>query len=346
MTNGKDNLQIRTKNIAVVGFEGAEVLDIVGPLEVFAIASMLLKDQSDEMTPAYNLSVLARKKGIFSTFSGVKLVADHSWRNFTQPLDTLFIAGGPDVSALAHDRHFIGWVRSMEKKVRRLSSVCTGSLVLAHAGLLRGRRATTHWLFLKEMQCSFPEITVDSDALYIRDGHIATSAGITSGMDLALALVEEDHGKKLSLEVARMLVLYLKRPGGQSQFSVQLRQQIAEDRPLAGILKWIVTNYRKSMTIEQLAEMAAMSPRNFARVFVRETGITPARYVEQCRLEQAIRRLEETQDPVETLARESGFHSAEHLRRASMRHLGITPQAYRERFQSAVHHETVQKKEA
>jgi transcriptional regulator GlxA family with amidase domain len=164
-------------------------------------------------------------------------------------------------------------------------------------------------------------------------------------MDLALALVEEDYGKKLSLDVARMLVLYLKRPGGQSQFSVQLRQQIAEDRPMARILKWLVENYQKSITIEQLADMAAMSPRNFARVFVRETGVTPARYIEQCRLEQAIRMLEDTEDPMETLARESGFHSAEHLRRASMRNLGITPQAYRERFQSTCHHKTIQNKE-
>jgi transcriptional regulator GlxA family with amidase domain len=207
--------------------------------------------------------------------------------------------------------------------------------------LLDGKKATTHWIALKEMRSHYPEITVDCDALYIRDGHIATSAGITSGMDLALALVEEDYGRKLSLEVARMIVLYLKRPGGQSQFSVHLRQQIAEDSPLAHILKWIVENYRKPITVDQLAGLAAMSPRNFARVFVRETSVTPARYIEQCRLEQAIRMLEDTKDPMETLARESGFHSAEHLRRASMRNLGITPQAYRERFQSTCHHEPI-----
>lgn len=332
MKDGKERLEIKTRNIAVVGFEGAEVLDIVGPLEVFAMAGMLLKERVVDMTPAYQISILAKHKGIFSTFSGVKLVADCSWREFSEPLDTLFIAGGPDVSPLTDDRHFLEWIREREKHVRRLCSICTGSFVLARAGLLDGKRATTHWIAIKEMQSCFPEITVDCDALYIRDGHIATSAGITSGMDLALALVEEDYGKHLSLEVARMLVMYLKRPGGQSQFSVQLRQQIAEDRPLAGIVRWIAENYRKSITIEQLADMAAMSPRNFARVFVRETGVTPARYIEQCRLEQAIRMLEDTEDPMETLARESGFHSAEHLRRASMRNLGITPQAYRERF--------------
>jgi transcriptional regulator GlxA family with amidase domain len=345
MKDGKEKLPIKTRNIAVVGFEGAEVLDIVGPLEVFAIAGMLLQGQNNDMQPAYHLSVLARKKGIFGTFSGVKLVADCAWKNFTEPLDTLLIAGGPNVSPLTDDRQFIDWIRAMDKKVRRLCSICTGSFVLAQAGLLDGKRATTHWIALKDMQSGFPEITVDGDALYIRDGHIATSAGITSGMDLALALVEEDYGRKLSLEVARMLVLYLKRPGGQSQFSVQLRQQIAEDRPLAHILKWIVENYQKSITVEDLADMAAMSPRNFARVFVRETGVTPARYIEQCRLEQAIRMLEDTEDPMETLARESGFHSAEHLRRASMRNLGITPQAYRERFQSTCQQETIKNQE-
>lgn len=345
MIPGREKIPIKTKHIAVVGFEGAEVLDIVGPLEVFAMAGMLLKDRSDDMTPAYKLSVLARGKGIFRTFSGVKLVADCAWENFTKPLDTLLIAGGPDVTPLTKDKQFIDWIREMDEKVRRLCSICTGSFVLAQAGLLDGKRATTHWIALKEMQSGFPKIKVDCDALYIRDGHIATSAGITSGMDLALALVEEDYGKKLSLDVARMLVLYLKRPGGQSQFSVQLRQQIAEDRPLAGILKWIMENYRKSISVEQLADLAAMSPRNFTRVFVRETGVTPARYIEQCRLEQAIRMLEDTENPMETLARESGFHSAEHLRRASMRNLGITPQAYRERFQSTCQEETIKNKE-
>ncbi len=342
MENGEKKQPIKTRNIAVVGFEGAEVLDIVGPMEVFGMAGTLLKEKSDDMSPAYHLSILAPKKGIFHTFSsGVKLDADHAWKEFDGPLDTLFIAGGPDVSALANDRDFLDWIRKMEKKVRRLCSICTGALVMAEAGLLDGKRATTHWIALKEMQSHYPEITVDCDALYIRDGHIATSAGITSGMDLALALVEEDYGRKLSLEVARMLVLYLKRPGGQSQFSVHLRQQIAEDSPLANILKWIVENYRKTITVEKLADLATMSPRNFARVFVRETGVTPARYIEQCRLEQAIRMLEDTNDPMETLARESGFHSAEHLRRATMRSLGITPQTYRERFHSTCHQEPI-----
>lgn len=345
MKNMKEKPPIQTRNIAVVGFDGAEVLDIVGPLEVFAMADMLLKNQSDGVSPVYKLSVLARQEGIFTTFSGIKLVADASWRHFTDIPDTLFIAGGPDMTPLTEDRDFIDWVRVMEKKVRRLCSICTGSFVLAQAGLLNGKRATTHWIAAREMQTTFPEITVDCDALYIREGHLATSAGITSGIDLALALVEEDYGKQLSLEVARMLVMYLKRPGGQSQFSVHLRQQIAEEHPLAAILKWIVENYRQSITIEQLADRAAMSPRNFARVFVRETGVTPARYVEQCRLERAIRMIEDTSEPMETLARESGFHSAEHLRRASMRNLGITPQAYRERFQSACHYEISQRKE-
>lgn len=345
MKNLQEKLPIQTRNIAVVGFEGAEVLDIVGPLEVFAMADMLLNNQCKGPSTAYKLSVLARQRGIFATFSGIKLVADASWLHYNEPLDTLFIAGGPDVRVLAEDQAFLDWIRVMEKKVRRLCSICTGSFVLAQAGLLNGKRATTHWIAARDMQNAFPEITVDGDALYIREGHLATSAGITSGMDLALALVAEDYGKRLSLEVARMLVMYLKRPGGQSQFSVHLRQQIADEHPLAAVLNWIVENYRKPITIEYLADLAAMSPRNFARVFVRETGVTPARYVEQCRLEQAIRMLEDTEDPVETLARECGFHSAEHLRRAALRNLGVTPQAYRERFQATGHHETHQTKE-
>jgi len=343
MEREKDRMPLVTRNIAVVGFEGSEILDIVGPLEVFAMADFLLKNQAS-CEPAYQSYILARRKGVFTTFSGVKLTADYAWKDFSKPIDTLFVTGGPDVSPLADDGEFLNWLCGMEKKVRRFCSVCTGSLVLARAGLLDGKRATTHWVALQEMKTDYPEIVVDCDALFIRDGHIATSAGITSGMDLALALVEEDYGKKLSLDVARMLVLYLKRPGGQSQFSVQLRQQIAQDSPMAHILKWIADNYQGSITIEKLAGQAAMSPRNFARVFVRETGVTPARYVEQCRLEHAIRLLEDKEDPVETLARESGFNSAEHLRRACMRYLGITPQAYRDRFQSSCRQEKLQNK--
>lgn len=331
----RKKLQNETKKVAVVGFQGAEILDIVGPIEVFAMADTLLRNQNKNLPSAYHTCILSPEKGVFNTFTaGVKLVADCAWWEFKEPLDTLFIAGGPDVSTLSNDDKFLDWIRNMEKKVRRLCSICTGSFVLAKAGLLNGKRATTHWVAIKEMQASYPEITVDCNALYVRDGHIATSAGITSGMDLALALVEEDYGRNLSLEVARMLVLYLKRSGGQSQFSVHLRQQIAEKSPLSTTLKWITQHYREPITVEKLSNLAAMSPRNFARVFVRETGVTPGRYIEQFRLEKAFRLLEDTTDLIETIARKSGFNNAEHLRRATIRNLGITPRAYRERFQS------------
>ena len=242
MENERDRLPIVTRNIAIVGFEGAEILDIVGPLEVFAMADFLLQGMNGTNKPAYSSCILAQKKGIFSTFSGVKLVADYSWKDYSVPIDTLFVAGGPDVSPLAADGDFLNWLCGMEKQVRRFCSVCTGSLVLAKAGLLDGRRATTHWIALPEMKANYPEVVVDCDALFIRDDHIATSAGITSGMDLALALVEEDYGKKLSLDVARMLVLYLKRPGGAE--SVQC-STAAADRGRQPPCRNIEVDYRK-----------------------------------------------------------------------------------------------------
>jgi len=179
MKKTKEDLEIQTRNITVVGFEGVEILDIVGPLEVFAMAGFLLNNQYPDRLPAYHLSVLAKRKGVFRAYSGINLFADASWRRFTGPVDTLFIAGGPDMTPLTGNPDFIDWVLKMEKKVRRLCSICTGSFVLAQAGLLNGKRATTHWITARELQNTYPQITVDCDALYIRDGHLATSAGIT-----------------------------------------------------------------------------------------------------------------------------------------------------------------------
>jgi transcriptional regulator GlxA family with amidase domain len=232
----------------------------------------------------------------------------------------------------------VRWVRAMAPRVRRLGSVCSGSFVLAEAGLLDGRRATTHWEWCATLAERYPAVTVASDPIFVRDGKIYTSAGVTAGMDLALALVEEDHGRELALEVARQLVMFLRRPGGQSQFSAQLAAQTADREPLRDLQSWISEHPEADLSVPALARRVAMSPRNFARVFTREVGMTPARFVESVRVEAARRRLEESASGVDSVAAACGFGTAESMRRAFLRIVRVPPAAYRHRFRAATLH--------
>jgi transcriptional regulator GlxA family with amidase domain len=248
-------------------------------------------------------------------------------------IDTLMVAGGQGARSASRDRKIVGWVRRAAKRSRRVASICSGAALLAEAGLLDGRRATTHWAFCDELARSHPAIEVDPDPVYVRDGSIYTSAGVTSGMDLALALVEEDFGRELALTVARWLVMFLKRPGGQSQFSVQLASQQAEREPIRDVQAWVLDNLGKRISVEEMAARAGMSARNFARAFAREVGVTPARFVERARVELARRRLEESRAGVEEIADGCGFGSAETMRRAFLRNVRVGPADYRSRFQ-------------
>jgi transcriptional regulator GlxA family with amidase domain len=237
-----------------------------------------------------------------------------------------------------NDAALIARLRRVAARPRRLGSVCTGAFLLAATGLLDGRRATTHWAFCEQLAAEHPRIEVDPDPIFVRDGNVYTSAGVTSGMDLALALVEEDHGRELALAVARWLVLFLKRPGGQSQFSAQLSAQLASRAPLQELQAWIVENVGEDLSVAALAARAGMSPRNFARVFTREVGVTPARFVETARVEAARRQLEENGGQgVDGVAFTCGFGSAETLRRAFLRTLRVSPRDYRSRFQATAH---------
>lgn len=322
------------RTVVVVALEGCELLDATGPAAVFGVVNRTLGEQAVTSAPGYRITIAAQEKGAVMTSAGVQLVADAAWRDITGNIDTLLVVGIPNDAlgrALANSE-LIRWLGEMEERARRLVSVCTGAFLLAEAGLLKGRRVTTHWMDVDRMAAEYPEVTVEPDAIYVRDGSIATSAGITAGIDLALALVEEDYGRKMALAIARRLVLYLKRPGGQSQFSSRLRSQMITGGPLAPLLAWLEKNAHQHVTVEDLAGRAAMSPRNFARVFLRETGMTPLKYLEQVRIERAKHLLEETSHPMEAIALESGFGSAEQLRRTFQRCLGITPRAYRERF--------------
>lgn len=331
MKSGTAKNKKRSRTIVLLGFEGAAALDITGPHEVFALSSHLAQDRS---TPPYRLVLLSDRAGPFRAALGLGLVADASWRDFHEDADTLLVAGGPDMKQLVGNRKLLAWLRAMSGRTRRIGSICTGAFALAEAGLLENRRATTHWMEVERLAKEYPTVTVEPDALYVRDGNIFTSAGITAGMDLALALVEEDLGREAALAVARMLVLFLKRPGGQSQFSTRLQAQATEGRRLVPLLSWLAEHYKQPVTVEEMASQAAMSPRTFARIFVMETGDTPAHHLEKIRLEHAVRLLEITGTSLEATARECGFTGCEQLRRAFQRHRGITPQAYQQRFRT------------
>ncbi len=316
-----------------MAYAGVQVLDVTGPLEVFAIATRHLQ-RSAGLAGGYDIEVLAATAGPITTSSGLRLAADRSYRDVRGGIDTLLVAGGEGVVAALGDRPLLAWLRRMAPRVRRLGSVCTGTFVLAEAGLLRGRRVTTHWRGCAQLAQRYPDLCVDPEPIFVRDGEIYTSAGVTAGMDLALALVEEDHGRQVALKVARDLVLFLRRPGGQSQFSAQLAVQAADREPIRDLQAWIAEHVDEDLAVPALAERVAMSPRNFARVFVQQVGVTPARFIEQVRVEAARRRLEESSAGVDAVASQCGFGGAESMRRAFLRTLRVSPSAYRSRFRS------------
>ncbi|HJQ85461.1 MAG TPA: GlxA family transcriptional regulator [Candidatus Binatia bacterium] len=322
-----------TRRIAVVAYPGVQILDVTGPLEVFAIAARLA---ASSPPPTYVVEVLAAAAGPVRTQSGVRLVADRAWGAVARGLDTLLVAGGDGTFAAMQDARLLAWLRRIAPRVRRLGSVCSGTFILAEAGLLDGRRATTHWSVTGLLAERYPKIRIEPDRIFVRDGDRYSSAGVTAGIDLALALVEEDLGRDVALQTARQLVVFLKRPGGQSQFSAQLAAQAAEREPIRDLQAWIAEHPDADCAVAALARRVAMSPRNFARVFTREVGVTPAHFVEATRVEAARRRLEESTDGVDTVAVRSGFGTAESMRRAFLRTLGVPPSAYRGRFRTAL----------
>lgn len=314
------------RRIVIVAFPGVQPLDVVGPAEVFSTAATLVPG-------SYAVEIAAKEAGPLRSTS-VGLVADRSFRACRGPIDTLVVAGGPGSRDAAHDDDTVEWVRAAARRARRVGSVCTGAFVLARTGLLDGRRATTHWAGCETLAARHPAVQVERDPIFVRDGEVYTSAGVTAGMDLALALVEEDLGRRTALEVARWLVLFVKRPGGQSQFSSQLAAQTADREPLRDLQDWIAGNLDADLSVPALAARAHMSERNFARAFRRELGMTPGAYVEVARVEAARIALETTGAPVEGVARDAGFGTVETMRRAFHRRLGVGPAEYRARFTS------------
>ena len=314
----------------MVVFPLVQILDVTGPLEVLSSAGMA--EITREFGQGYAIEVVGPELGTLRASSGLRFGVDRTYEDRPEALDILIVAGGIGSRAAAEDERLLEYVRAAAKGARRVCSVCTGALILAAAGLLDGRRATTHWAFTEKLARDYPSIDVDPDSIYVRDGKVWTSAGVTAGMDLALALVEEDSDRELALEIARWMVLFLKRPGGQSQFSAQLAGQMADRDSLRDLQSWVVEHPEADHSVEALASRVAMSPRHFARVFREEVGQSPARFVECVRVEAARRSLEESRRSLEEIADGVGFGTGETMRRAFLRQMGVGPSAYRERF--------------
>ncbi|GAA3482497.1 GlxA family transcriptional regulator [Streptomyces yanii] len=309
------------RSVLVVLFDGVQSLDVTGPMEVFAGASRF-----PDVT--YGLRTASLDGAPVRTSVGLTLVPDSSLAD-AEPPHTLLVPGG---QGTRHpDPALVDWLRTQAPHAERLVSVCTGALLLAAAGLLDGHRVTTHWVVAEHLARSYPDVEVDPDPIFVRDGKLATSAGVTAGIDLSLALVEEDCGRQVALTVARHLVVFLRRPGNQAQFSAQLTAQTARREPLREVQHWITEHPDDDLSVDALAARARLSPRHFARAFQTETGMTPGRYVERVRIEHARRLLEDTTDGVAGIARTCGYGTPEAMRRAFVKALGTAPAEYRRR---------------
>jgi transcriptional regulator GlxA family with amidase domain len=325
--------------VVMLAYEGAQVLDIAGPVQLLSAAM-----QGDGCTPAYKIELVAEKRGTIHTTCGLTLQADRAFVDMAADelarLDTFIVSGGNGSREAMTNEALVAFVRKAAKQARRTVSICTGSFILGAAGLLDDRRAATHWAYAPLMRQLLPKVQVEEDAIYVRDGKFWTSAGVTAGMDLTLALIEADLGREMALALARHHVMYLMRPGGQSQFSAELAAQHVGNERLAKLCAYIIANPRDALSVPELAARSNMSERSFARHFVVETGFTPAQFVERARLDEACRRLASGDASLDAVSAASGFGAAERMRRAFLRHLGVTPGRYRERFQTSRREQT------
>jgi transcriptional regulator GlxA family with amidase domain len=317
------------RRIALLGFDEVQSLDIVGPLEVFDVAERLSPGN-------YAHEVVSLDGNPFSTGSGLAITPAGGLNSHLGPIDTLMVPGGTGIAAATRNPTLIASIADAAARSRRVASVCTGAFLLAAAGLLDGRRATTHWASAQSLAERYPAVDVEPDSIFVQDGKLWTSAGVTAGIDLALALVEQDCGRETALEVARWLVVFAKRPGGQAQFSAPLAAQLAERAPIRAAQELVQARPESDLTVEVLAAHAHMSVRGFARAFRREVGATPAAYVETVRVERATQMIETTALALDQVATSCGFGTAETLRRAFRRRLGISPSQYRDRFRGVV----------
>jgi transcriptional regulator GlxA family with amidase domain len=316
--------------VVMVTFPDAQSLDIFGPLEVFARTARWLRDQGVSTEAAYEVELVAAEAGPVRLSNGLSVLAGRAYGQVAS-VDTLMVSGGVGYAAACADRALLDWLRERAAGAQRLASVCNGALILAAAGLLDGREASTHWAYCDRLAELAPTCRVEPDAIYVQSGNVFTSAGVTAGIDLALAMVESDWGKATALAVAQELVVYRKRPGGQAQFSRFLEAERRSDR-FGELQLWILDHLAEDLSIPRLAQASGMSVRHFAREFAARTGASPGDYVARVRLEEARRRLESGEARLKDVARQCGFGDEQALRRAFQRKLGVRPSDYRERF--------------
>jgi transcriptional regulator GlxA family with amidase domain len=329
MAEGNSNPQfgkLPLRRVMILATPSAQSLEIAGPVEVFGLAALKLREAGRQRAGGYSVEVVSATDDLsIRSPSGLTLLAHRSWREVDHEVDTFLVAGGMAVWSGSGDEEMLQWVRARTEGARRFGSICTGTFVLAAAGLLEGKRVTTHWYFCQELQKEYPQVVVDPEPIFIQDGRLYTSAGVTTGIDLAISLVEEDFGADIALRIARGLVLYLRRPAGQNQFSTALAFQSSSRIPLRELPVYVTEHLEQRLTVEDLAARVSMSVRNFSRVFVEEFGVTPAAFVEKLRIETARRLVEESSRSFEEIAAECGLGSLETLRRTFQREFGMTP---------------------
>jgi transcriptional regulator GlxA family with amidase domain len=316
--------------VAMVILDGVQALDVAGPLDVFAEANTFLPEHQ-----RYQISLVGEKAGAVSCSNGMQIVVPHGYADFDAPFDLLLVAGGPQLPDTQPRSELLKWLQDQARGATRFGSVCTGAFLLAHAGLLDGKEVTTHWADAGRLTDEFPEARVQPDRIFIRDGRLFTSAGVTAGIDLCLSLVAEDWGHELAVRVAKRLVVYIQREGGQSQYSPYVGIRKDQDPIVGKVLRYVTEHITDALSIEQLASAVSVSRRTFSRLFAKYAKVTPSAFIEQVRVDTARRLLEETDAPLKTVAFKCGFHSATHMRTTFSRRLNVTPQQYRQRFRGA-----------
>jgi transcriptional regulator GlxA family with amidase domain len=320
----------KTKTVAILATPGVQLLDVSGPLDVFAEANV------QTGTDAYLLRVVGSAPGAIRSSSGVRLMPDSViGNNLNAKIDTLLVAGAPNITEASLDLRVIDWLREVAPTVRRYGSICSGAFFLAKAGLLNGRRVATHWAVADRLAQAFPSVTVDPDAIHVRDGRLRTAAGVTAGLDLSLALVEEDLGREVAMKVAGQLVMFFKRPGGQMQFSRKGEAAPVGRSALQEAQRWIAAHPAEDLSIANLASRTGLSSRHFTRLFRQEVGVAPATWVKEARVAAARRLLESGEAFPKQVASQCGFANADTLRRAFVRLVGVTPAEYRKRYQGS-----------
>jgi transcriptional regulator GlxA family with amidase domain len=313
------------RKVVIVGPPPVQILDVTGPLEVFSNA------------PGYDIQLAnPGLERTLKTNRGVVLADATPIADVKGPIDTLVIAGGPGAENGSYDPNFVAWIAKAGSQARRVASICTGAFLLAEAGLLNGKQAVTHWTFCDRLAREYPKVAVRPEPIFLRDGSIYTSAGITAGIDLSLTLVEEDHGHETALRIARFLVMFLVRPGGQAQYSHMLSHQAVTSQPLRELQVWMLQHLREPLTVESLAERIGMSARHFTRVCLRETGMNPGQFVDRMRVEAAQQIIDSSSRGLKEIADSCGFQSADAMRRTFLRVLGVTAAEYASRFKSTL----------